>query len=251
MKRLGFAFLIAVSAAMLAGCHADVTYKFDVHSNNTVTVTAREVIDDQLYGMALSQDTSGDPFGANAAQKAGWTVSRTVDEDGNHVMMMTRTMSLSDLAAKGTDGMPKAAGKTLPFNPSSIVSKAGLFTDTESLNTTIPALMPKAPTSQASSDSWGSAGAAMAAAMMSSIIGLHMELRTPGKVVATNGETTPDGFVRWNINLQGPTDIQYSVQTIDGAHVAIAVAVTILLVLLVIVGVRRKRTNEAAAPIAP
>lgn len=242
MKHPRFSLLLLAGAALLAGCHADVTYKFDVHPNSTVTITGREVIDDQLYQMAMSQQGSSDPFGAEQDGRQGWTVTRATDEDGNHVITLVKTLSLNDFQSQGIGQLPKAPGGAgaVPFDPSSMQKTIGLFTDIQRLTTTIPALIPER--AEDSSNPYASMGAAMAASM----IGIHFELRTPGKVIATNGETTPDGFTRWNINLQSPTDIQYSVQTVDGAHVTIAVVLGLLIVFALVLLALRRRSNAVS-----
>lgn len=232
-------FLLGAIAVLLAGCHADVTYKFDVHPNGTVTITGREVIDDQLYQLAASQQNSSDPFGVEQDTRQGWTVSRSTDENENHVITLTKTVSLSDFQSQGLQELPKAPGgaQNIPFDPTSMQKTVGLFTDTEQMTTTIPALMPR--TAADSSNPWASMGASMAA----SVIGIHFELRTPGKVIASNGETTPDGFTRWNINLQSPTDIRYSVQTLDVPHIVVAIAVGLIILLAVVAVLLRRRST--------
>ena len=235
MSRLGSATIVAAISLLLAGCHADITYRFDVHRDNTVTASLKEVIDDQLYSLAASQ-SSGDPFGrAIHSAGPGWVVKRSTDDVGNHVLVMTKDFTADDLSRSGDRALPSPAGKTLPFSPSSMKTVRGLFTDWVNLDTTIPAPMPKNVDS--SENSYAAAGAAIA----SSIIGLHLELRTPGRLTSTNGEITPDGFARWNINLQQPTDVQYTVQTADVPHILIAVVVALLIIALVFVVARRRR----------
>lgn len=76
MKRSNIVMFLAVASVVaLTGCHADITYKIDVHPNNTATVAMREVLDDQLYNIVVNQSQSSDPFNAAAARQNGWTVA--------------------------------------------------------------------------------------------------------------------------------------------------------------------------------
>lgn len=231
---------LLVASALVAGCHADLTFKLDFHPNETVTVTGREVIDDQLYQLALSQASSGDPFGAAAATQNGWTVKRSTDENDNHVVMMTKDLTIDDFVKLGTNALPIASGKAIAFDASAFQQVSGLFKDTAILRTTIPPIMPK--NEGDSSSPWASAGTAMVASM----VGLHLEIKTPGKVVQTNGETTPDGYTRWDLALQEPTEITYTVETLNITHIAIAVLCGLGLLMLTAVLLRRRRD---AAPL--
>jgi hypothetical protein len=76
--------------------------------------------------------------------------------------------------------------------------------------------------------------------MAASMISLHLELRTPGTVVNTNGDKTPDGFVRWNVGLTTPTPISYVVQAPNLGHILIAVLTAIILGIGIILVIRRR-----------
>ena len=234
-----------VSVALLltlTACHADVTYRFDVHQNGTVTVTNRMVVDDQLYTMALSQSHNSDPFGTDASQRNGWDVTKTTDENSNHIVTMLKTMPLSDLKANAASvAMPGPGGKSLPFNMDALTTTPGLFTDRQSINTSIPALAP-ANAASASNPYAGAAGG-----MLASIVALHLVLGGPGRVVSTNGETLPDGAVRWTLGFQDPTRIQYTLETTDYLHVIIAVFVVLALLIVAAVVVMRRKS---ALPLA-
>ncbi|HEV3090833.1 MAG TPA: hypothetical protein VGX91_05245 [Candidatus Cybelea sp.] len=231
-------------ASTLSACHADLTFRFDFHPNNAVTITAREVIDDQLYQLAMSQASSSDPFGATGATQNGWTVKRTIDENENHVVTMTKDLTLDDFLKQGTNALPNASGKALAFDASAFQRVPGLFKDTSILHTTVPPVMPKQEAD--SSNPWAGAGAAMAASM----IALHLEVKTPGKVIQTNGESTPDGYTRWDLNLQQPTEISYAVETLNYTHIAVAIvlglAILIFLFALLLRGRRAARAFESS-----
>jgi hypothetical protein len=228
-----------LAVLVLSACHADMTFRFDFHPNNTVTIMGREVIDDQLYQLALNQASSGDPFGAAAATQSGWTVKRTIDENNNHVVTMTKELTRDDFVKQGTNALPNASGKVLAFDASAFKRISGPFKDTEILQTSIPAIMPKTETTN-SSNPWASAGAAMAASM----IGLHVEVKTPGKVVETNGETTPDGYTRWDVSLQQPTEIRYTVETLNVTHIMLLVVCGLVLLVLMVALLLRGRKSS-------
>jgi hypothetical protein len=100
--------------------------------------------------------------------------------------------------------------------------------------------MPK--TNADSSNPWASAGIAMVASM----VGLHLEIKTPGKVVQTNGETTPDGYTRWDLNLQQPTEINYTVETLNYGHIAVAILLGLALLGLIVALLLRGRRQSPA-----
>lgn len=215
------------AAFILAGCHATVTLSFNVHPNNTVTVNVREVLDDQLYQLVENQDDGNSDFGVASAQAQGWVASRSVDEDDNHIILMSKTFTMAEFANAFTNGnLPASAGTSIPLDIAAITQTRGLFTDTESLSTTIPAPMPSSQPD--AGNPWASAGEAMAA----SVVSLHLQLKTPGKVVSTNGETLPDGTVQWDLALQSPTAVQYVAQTPDVAHIAWVIVVGIVLLVV-------------------
>jgi hypothetical protein len=188
-------------------------------------VSAKEIIDDQLYQLALGQ--SGDPFGAESARGLGWHVSRATDDLNNHVVTFSKTVALDDLRDRGPGAMPAAGGKSLRFDLRAMRIESALFTDRYELRTAIPALIPGA--SSGRSDPWSGLGAIMAGSM----IGVHVEVRGPGKLIESNGETAPDGFVSWDLNLQRPTSVRYAYEVIDVTRVAVAVVLAVLLLLLI------------------
>lgn len=235
---LRFAMLLVVSVTFLTACHADVTFSFDVHGNGSALATTREVIDDQLYELASSQNTDGDPFGTERLQRQGWTVSRSSDDNGNHIITISKPLSRSEFKY-ANDGMPALRGASLPFNSLELSRSPGLFVERDSLSATIPALLPWAQYVM------NRPYAGLASAIASSFVALHLELRTPGKVLATNGETTPDGFVRWDLNLQAPTTIQYSVQRVDSGRIIAAVIIALLILGAILMGARNRVKSSA------
>lgn len=239
MKHSWFAILAAVGVLVLAGCHADITYRFDVHPNRTVTVTVKELIDDQFYQLAVSQNPSDDPFEFRTAKNDGWVIARSIDQNGNHSIIATKTVPLNQI--QGKDALPGLMdSKSSPIHFAELKKSNGLFVDTSTLQETIPAPMSNARLQSA--DAMAAAGASMAASMIS----MRLDLRMPGWVTATNGERMADGYTRWTIDLRHPTVIRYTAQTPDSAHIVIAVVLAIVLTLLAALtgraGLQRRRT---------
>jgi hypothetical protein len=201
----------ALFVLFLAGCRADVTVSFDVHPNGTALCTVTNVMDDELYRLALSQNTTGDPFGLAQLQREGWNVSRVYEENTDHIITISKLLRPRDLSVRGGTA-PR--GVALPLSSISLSRTGGFFVERDSLAATIAPLLP-----------WAEATlkrpyASVAWAVISSAVALHLELRTPGKVLATNGETTPNGFVRWDLSLRGPTTILYDVRIVRFDRIA-------------------------------
>jgi hypothetical protein len=212
------AFPFLVAALLLSACRGDLTYRFDVHpASNTVTVSLKEKFDQQFYALATSQGGSN-PFDFDSAKQAGWDVNKSVDDDGNQSIQISKTMPIDSFSDQSSgNGLPDIGGKGLPFDPQSLRVSSGLLLDKATFATTLPAPMPKA------TDSAANPYASMGSSLAPSVIGVHLEIKMPGKVVETNGETTSDGATRWDINLQRPTEIRYVVQEIDTLHVVLLV----------------------------
>jgi hypothetical protein len=229
--------LLAIAPVFLfTGCHADVTTRVEVRGDGTALVTTKEIIDDQLYKLALSQNTNGDPFGAEQMQRKGWTVSSASGNDGNHTITISRLFGGSDLKGFSSD-TPVLAGRVLPLGQVHFSrSSSGLFFERDSVSATIPALLPLA----SSTISRFYAGVALA--LVAPVVTVYLEVKTPGTISATNGEIMPDGFVRWNLSLQEPTTIQYSARMINFWHVA--VGIFIALAVLVTITVLRTRWSD-------
>jgi hypothetical protein len=224
-----------VPMLLLMGCHADVTTRVEVRANGTALVTTNEIIDDQLYKLALSQNTNGDPFGALQMQRKGWTVSSASDNDGNHTITISRLFGGSDL--KGlSSGMTVLGGRMLPLGAVQFSrSPSGLFFERDSLSAKIPALLPLA------SSTINRFYTGVALALVAPVVTVHLEIKTPGTVSATNGEVMPDGFVRWDLKLQEPTTIQYSARMINFWHVAVGIFIAfVVLVTIAVLRVRRR-----------
>ena len=197
--------MLAASLLLLAGCRADVVFRFDVHTNGSALATTTETMDEQLYRLVLGQG-GDDPLGIARLQREGWTVSRAYDDNGNHVVTISKVLSPGDLSVGGATTALR--GATVPFSSIDLSRKPGLFVEQDSLKATIAPILPWA---QATLNKPYSAAVW---AVASSAVALHFELRTPGDVLATNGETTPRGFVRWDLGLQAPTVIQYRVRVV-------------------------------------
>jgi hypothetical protein len=87
----------------------------------------------------------------------------------------------------------------------------------------------------------------MGAALIPSVMGVHLEIKMPGRVLDTNGERTSDGATRWDINLQRPTEIRYVIEEVDTVHVALlALAIVIAGAALLALrrGSRRRRLSH-------
>jgi hypothetical protein len=232
-------------ALTLTGCKANITYRFDLHPDSTVTVAINEKVDDQFFNLARSQSKDGDPFGLDAAKRSGWIVARSVTDDGDRLNSMTRTVALSalkDSLGNGSASPGMISAPLTSFNPAAVSTTVGLITDKSVVNATFPALMPKSGTDSEN------AYAGAAAAMVSSIISMHLELKAPGKIIYTNGDMTPDGAVRWNLNLQSPTSIEYTVQSVNIPHIIIGIAALMAAALIFFFARRRaKRTTTLNA----
>lgn len=226
-------------ALLLTGCAADVTFQIDIRPNGSALATTREIVDDELYRLALRQTTMPDPFGVKTMQSEGWSASMTTDANGNHVITMSKLLSRDDLNSVGQPTpSPGLRGLFLPLTSASISRSPGFFVETDSLSATAPALLPfvqselKPPYDD------------LASAMLSSAVALHFELRTPGSVLQTNGEPSTDGFFRWDLSLQRPTQLVYRVRVVHADRIALVVIfAAALIVLLVRVSVRRSRTG--------
>jgi hypothetical protein len=216
--------LTLIAVVTLSGCHADLTERFDIHPDNTVTVTDRRVFDDQFYQLATTQTKSDDPLGIAASKAAGFVVTQTVDDNGNHVITFTKTIPLNEVAKS----MPATGGKSLPFDPAKFEKTEGLFTDTSRLHYIIPAVFPPAAdqdtNSSGSPDTTSSEtmGEQIGRKLIPTIISAHLDVRTPGKVLDSNGETTSDGFTRWTIDLEKENELNYRVETPNIPHIALA-----------------------------
>ena len=181
-------------------------------------------MDDELYRLASSQDTSGDPFGLARLERAGWTVSRAYEENTDHIITISKLLRPRDLSVRGGTA-PR--GVALPLSSIRVSRTGGFFAERDSLTATIAPLLPWAETMLKRPY------ASVAWAVIGSAVALHLELRTPGKVLATNGETTPNHFVRWDLSLRAPTTITYSVRVLRVDRIA---AILIALALVVFAG---------------
>lgn len=227
---------------LLTGCAADVTFQIDVRPNGSALASTREVVDDELYRMALRQTAMPDPFGVQTMQREGWSASMTTDANGNHVITMSKLLSRDDLSNIGSPtnigkGTPALRGLFLPLSSVSISRSPGFFVETASLSATAPALLPFVQSQlRPPYDD-------LASAMFSSAVALHFELRTPGEVLQTNGAPAPGGFYRWNLSLQQPTPMVYRVRVVHADRIALVVIfAAAVVVLLGRVAIRSKRT---------
>ena len=229
--------IAATGIFLLAGCHADVTFRFDVRGNGTVLVSAREVLDDQLYRLALSQSQS-DPLKTNQLSKEGWSISRADDDGGNHIITLSKAFGPGAFRVNGRLADSRV-GSLLPFTSIKVIRAGGIFSEQDSLTAVTPALLPWAESKLTRSY------AAVVDAMSASLLAVHLELRTPGKILATNGAVTHDGFVRWDLNLQAPTHISYSVRVVRYDRIVLVVVTTLMLLVIAARLLQLKLRNSA------
>jgi hypothetical protein len=212
---------------LLGGCHADVTFRFDLHANGTALATTSAVLDDQLYRLATSRNAGEDPLGIERLQRDGWTISRARNGNGDHIITISKLLSRKELGTAPGGVAPALRGASLPFTSIELSRSPGLFAERDSLAATTPALLPWAEARLARRY------AAVASAMAGSVVALHLELRTPGKVVATNGAMTPNRFARWDLGLFEPTTILYTVRVVHYERIAAVVVALVVLLLAV------------------
>lgn len=218
--------------AFLAACHADVTFRADLHRDGTALLSAREILDDELYALAFSQETRGDPFGVRRLQREGWTLTSVSDARGNHIITLSKQVDARDLG--GRDAVaPVLRGTPLRYGAIRFARAPGLLFEQDSLAATIPPLLPLALSRM------NGLYAGAASSLAASVVSAHLELKAPGRVTATNGTMMPDGAVRWDLDLQGPTEVRYSVRMVNLGHVAAAVVAVSILILAV--SARRRR----------
>lgn len=222
----------ALLTVFLAGCRVDVTFRLDVHPNGTALCTVTNVMDDELYRLALSQTSNGDPFGLARLQRNGWSISRVYEENTDHIVTISRLMSPRELSAGGG---ATSRGVALPVSSINLSRTGGFLVERDSLAATIAPLVP-----------WAEATlkrpyASIAWDVIASAVALHLELRTPGKVLATNGATTPDRFVRWDVSLRAPTTILYSVRVVRVDRIAMILIGLAVLVFVGYWGLRLRR----------
>jgi len=210
---------------LLTGCAADVTFQIDVRRNGSALATTREVVDDELYRMASRQTAMADPFGISTMQHEGWSVSMATDANGNHVVTMSKLLSRNDLNSL-SGPTPALRGLFLPLTSVAISRSPGFFVETDSLSATAPALLPfvQSQLTPPYND--------LASAMLSSAVALHFELRTPGRVLQTNGVPAPGGFTRWNLSLESPTPMVYRVRVVYADRIALVVIFGVLAIVL-------------------
>lgn len=215
---------------LLAGCRADVTFRIDVRANGTAVATTTEVMDDELYRLVLGQAAGGDPLGLERMQREGWAVSRVYDDNGDHIIRISKVLGPHDLSVAGASRALR--GGAVPFSSIDLSRRPGPFVEQDSLRATIPALLPWAQSAL------NRPYAASVWAVANSALAMHLELRTPGKVLATNGEMAPQGFTRWDLGLQAPTTLLYRVQIV---HYDRIVALVLIVLAALIWGFRSLR----------
>jgi hypothetical protein len=227
-------------ALLLGGCAADVTFQIDVRSNGSAVATTREVVDDQLYRLAQRQTAMPDPFGIATMQHEGWSVATSSDANGNHIITLSKLLSRDDLNSLGRTGQPTPAirGLFLPLSSVAISRSPGFFVETDSLSATAPALLPFVQSQlRPPYDDLASA--------MLSAVALHFELRTPGRVLQTNGTAAPAGFTRWNLSLQAPTPMTYRVRVVYADRIALVIIFGVAAIVLLVRVARRQAQGDA------
>jgi hypothetical protein len=221
---------------VLAGCHADMTVRLDVHPDGNGTVTLREAMDDQFFGLARSQ--SSDPFGIDQAKREGWEVRQTLEDSGTHVITLLHAFRSGD-AGDALGATP--LGRQSTMRGISLDQRSTPFFSTVRVRTTIPRLMPE----DRSNNAWAGA----AAGMMSSIVSMHLVIATPGHVDETNGEIATDGSVHWNLSLTEPTTVTLAVTYVNWPGIVLAALVLVAAGVAGVVVLRRR--NGVSGAFAP
>lgn len=254
--------LLAVAAAgiVLSGCKMTLTNRVDVQGDGGAVVHVVATVDDQLYGLAQSQGGGADnPFlGSTSTTNEGWTVTRSVTGTGDHAIDVSKHVaSVEDVAAafssvydtasktSSRGGMPNLSPTRWNFT---IHRNPGLFTDTIVVHADVPSLIP--PTAPSSSDPWGSAGESFGRAMLLSMLTVNTELKLPGTIKSTNGEQTPDGYIRFTHPLMQPSSIDIVDEVPDVPHIAFAILLAIAGAITAVILLVRGRSARAAPPLA-
>lgn len=234
---------LAALVLLLAGCRMTLTNRIDVNADGSALVHVVVALDDQLYGLMLTQANGKDPF-TQPSSTPGWTVARRIAANGDHVIEWTkRANTLDDIKpvlASFYDAAKKSSATKAPsgFVPASWTIRAGqrpgLFTRTFHLQIDVPSMMP-------------AKNQTPAAALMASMFVFNTELKLPGKIVSTNGEQLADGTVRFTQSLVAPSKIDVVAEVTDYGHIVVAVVIACALAVLVAVVVRRGRTRAPAA----
>jgi len=234
---------VGILPLLLTACHADVTERVTLHDAEHADVSTKIVMDDQFE--AVASQNGAKPFDVDTLRNDGWTVTKSIDDDGNHVIEMHRAVAAADLeTVLGTTGVlamgqknAGSAGTTPPPHPVvSVERKDGLFFDDYTLHAYIPALMP----ATASNNPYAGLGGVMAASMIS----LHFVLAAPGKLENTDGELDPSGAIHWTINITQPREFNATLRTPDYVHIGIAVLTVVALIAGFFTNRRAKPSNE-------
>jgi hypothetical protein len=221
-KRKRLCLLSVILLPLLVGCHADVTVRFDIRGDGAALVTTKEIIDDELYKLALSQDASGDPFHLDTMRHAGWLVLSDIDGNRSHVFTISKLINRNE--RKGLNrATPILGDMSRPLGIIEVSRAPGLFFERDSLSATIAPLLPLV------SSTFGRFYVGVASGLLNSVLTVHLEMKTPGKILATNGTILPDGAVRWDLNLEEPTTIDYSARVINFNHLALAILIALVL----------------------
>lgn len=203
----------AVFVLGLCGCHADVTERIVANPDNTVTVTYREALDAQLYS-AVAKIGGADPLHETSARNAGWKVAESVTAAGERVVSYSKTapanqvqsLTLTSNNSKTVDGFDFSPASAFPFS----IALSKISTGAQ----TIPALLyPDRVLTRPGHDPDAAAAAANAArnaGAVDSVVSVHLELKGPYRVTATNGQRLADGAVRWDLYFAKPISIEYT-----------------------------------------
>lgn len=206
----------------LVACHADATVRLDLRGDGTTLVRTKEVIDDDLYKLALSEDASGDPFYTERMRRDGWLIQTSVDGKRNRVITMSKVVGGNQFEELNHES-PMVRGISQSLGSFRVSRAPGLLFERDSLSATIAPVMPLI------SSAYGRFLAGIASQVLGSVLALHLEVKTPGTLLATNGQILPDGAVRWDLNLTEPTTVWYSARMVNIYHVAVGILVTLLL----------------------
>lgn len=239
--RTSRSLLLLLLLPLLAGCHADVNVRFNLRDDGTTFVRTSEIIDDELYKLVLSEAASGDPFYTERMRRDGWLIVTGVDAGRNHLITMSKVIDRNHFNDLGRVS-PIVRGAAQSLGTIQFSRAPGLIFERDSLSATIAPLLPTL------SSTYSRFFAGIASQILTAALAVHLEVKTPGKVFATNGEIMPDGAVRWTLNLEEPTTVEYSARMINLYHVGLATLIA-LLVCLALSAVRRVARTSRAFPI--
>jgi hypothetical protein len=204
-----------------------------MNPNGTVTVDYRETLDQELFA-DIGRIGSTDPFRLASARNAGWQVSTSATARGDHILSFSKTVPVQELQTVLLQvGAPTDATDAFNFGPGDALNFTVGLTDAsdasvhaEHRSYTIPALLhPNDVLRRKVHDpnrTTANANAVRNAEYVDSVVSVHLELKTIGKPVTTNGARIIDGGTRWNLYFSKPSSVEYTAAS-DGLRVDLSI----------------------------